>query len=203
MMRRGAGLACIHYGLVLAKGKQGDALKDWIGGVYDENWSVNPFWTAAFKQLPDHPVTRGVRPFTIKDEWYYHMRFMDNMEGVTPLLTAVPPDETRLKPFGPHSGNAAVRARLGMPEVVAWARVRPDGGRGFGFTGGDKHWNWANHDYRTLVLNGIAWVAKIEIPPGGVPSANPTFEELEANQDKPQPPDFDREKVRQMIQAWK
>ena len=92
---------------------------------------------------------------------------------------------------------------MGMPEVVAWARVRPDGGRGFGFTGGDQHWNWANRDYRTLVLNGIAWTAKIEIPPGGVPSANPTFEELEANQDKPQPPDFDREKVRKMIQAWK
>jgi type 1 glutamine amidotransferase len=203
MMRRGAGLACIHYGLVLAKGKQSDALKDWIGGVYNDDWSVNPFWTAEFKQLPEHPITRGVRPFTIRDEWYYHMRFLDNMEGVAPILTAVPPDETRQRPFGPHTGNPTVRARMGMPEVVAWARVRPDGGRGFGFTGGHTHWNWANRDYRTLVLNGIAWVAKIEVPPGGVPSANPTLEELEANQDKPQPPDFDREKVRQMIEAWK
>ena len=54
-----------------------------------------------------------------------------------------------------------------------------------------------------MVLNGIAWTAKIEIPLGGVFSTTPTLEELEANQDKPQPPNFDREKVRKMIEGWK
>ena len=64
---------------------------------------------------------------------------------------------------------------------MAWPG-RPDGGRSFGFTGGDRHWNWGNPNFRTIVLNGIAWTAKIDIPPGGVPSKNPTLEELEADQ---------------------
>jgi type 1 glutamine amidotransferase len=202
LMRQGIGLACIHYAVEIPKGRPGDLLKDWIGGYFERFWSVNPFWSAAFTRLPDHPITRGVKPFTIVDEWYYHMRFMDDMEGVTPILTAVPPDSTRNGPDGPASGNPTVRAEKGMAEHVAWARVRPDGGRGFGFTGAHSHWNWANPNFRTVVLNGIAWVAKLDIPPGGVPSQNPPLEALEANQDKPQPKDFDREKVRKMIDAW-
>ena len=83
---------------------------------------------------------------------------------------------------------------------MAWARVRPDGGRGFGFTGCHSHWSWASDDFRTIVLNGIAWVAKLNIPPGGVPSKTPTLEALEANQDKPQPKDFDRDKIRKVIE---
>ena len=38
--------------------------------------------------LPEHAVTRGVKPFTINDEWYYHMRFVDGMTGVTPIVSA-------------------------------------------------------------------------------------------------------------------
>jgi hypothetical protein len=52
------------------------------------------------------------------------------------------------------------------------------------------------------VLNGIAWVAKIDVPPGGVPSKNPTLEELEANLDKPRPANFDRQRIEKMIEAW-
>ena len=203
LMRHGVGLACLHYALVVPKGRPGDLLKDWIGGYYETFWSVNPNWTADFQQLPEHPITRGVRPFAIEDEWYYHMRFVDNMEGVAPILTAVPPDSTRAGPDGPHSGNPAVRARRGMAEHMAWARVRPNGGRGFGLTGCHWHWNWANDDFRTLTLNGIAWVAKLDVPPGGVPSKSPTLEALEANQDKPQPKGFDREKVRKTIEPWR
>lgn len=202
LMKQGVGLACLHYVLAMPKGRPGDLLKDWLGGYYETFWSVNPFWTAEFNQLPDHPITRGVRPFTITDEWYYHMRFVDGMESVTPILTAVPPDSTRDRPDGPHSGNPTVRAEKGKAEHLAWARVRPDGGRGFGFTGGDPHWNWANDSFRTLVLNGIAWVAKLDIPPGGVPSTRPTLESLEANQDKPPPKGLDREKVRKTIEQW-
>ena len=37
----------------------------------------------------EHPTARGVKPFVIKDEWYYHMRFVEGMKGVTPILSAV------------------------------------------------------------------------------------------------------------------
>jgi hypothetical protein len=203
LAKHGVGLAFLHYALLLPNGKPSDDLRDWTGGCYEMNWSVNPYWTAEFHGLPTHPVTRGVKPFAIHDEWYYHMRFLPDMGSVTPLLTATPPESTRQGPDGPHSGNPHVRARKGMAEHLAWVRERPDGGRGFGFTGGDSHWNWAQNDYRTFVLNGIVWTAKLDIPPGGVASKTPSLSDLEVNQDKPQPADFDRAKIQKMIEQWR
>jgi type 1 glutamine amidotransferase len=142
LAKKGVGIVCIHYAVEVPKGQSGDYFVDWIGGYFETFWSVNPHWTATFKELPTHPVTRGVRPFTINDEWYYHMRFRKDMQGVTPILTAVPPDSTRKGGDSTHGGNPAVRARLGLAEHVAWATDRPDGGRGFGITGGHVHWNW-------------------------------------------------------------
>jgi len=190
LAKHGVGVAMLHYAVEVPKGEPGDRFLDWIGGYFEPFWSVNPHWRAKFESFPEHPITRGVKPFAIDDEWYYHMRFREGMEGVTPILTAIPPDSTRERPDGAHSNNPTVRARKGMPEHVAWACERPDGGRGFGFTGGHWHWNWANDSFRTVVLNGIAWVAGLEVPPDGVPSKTPTFEELEANQDYPQPKNF-------------
>jgi type 1 glutamine amidotransferase len=189
LMKKGVGLGCIHYGVEVPKGPSGDKFLDWIGGYFETHWSVNPHWTAKFEKFPDHPVARGVQPFEINDEWYYHMRFREGMEGVTPILSAVPPDSTRDRKDGPHSGNPAVRAEIGKntPEHVMWVRQRPDGGRGFGFTGGHRHWNWGNPNHRKVVLNAILWIAGGEVPEGGVPSADPTQEELEANLDKPKP----------------
>lgn len=203
LMQQGVGLACLHYAVEVPKGEPGDLIKDWTGGYFETFWSVNPHWVADFKQLPEHPVSRGVKPFKLNDEWYYHMRFVADMEGVTPILTAVPPDGTRERPDDAHGGNPTVRARKGMPEHVAWARVRPDGGRGFGFTGGHFHWSWANDDFRKVVLNGIAWVAKVEIPEGGVPSKTPNFEELKANQDYPEPKNLTEERAQKMIEPWR
>jgi len=199
---KGAGLAVLHYALDIVSPEAREKLKSWIGGYYEMYWSVNPHWHAEFKELPHHPITRGVRPFAIDDEWYYHMRFVDDMKNVTPLLTAVPPDSTRERPDGPHSGNPTVRARKGMPEHLAWAYERPDGGRGFGFTGGHHHWNWAHDQFRTLVLNAIAWCARIDIPPQGLQTKTPTIEELLADQDEPPPANFRPEKIQEQIKAW-
>jgi hypothetical protein len=124
------------------------------------------------------------------------------MKGVTPILTAVPPDSTRRSGNDAHGANPAVFARKGMPEHVAWACERPDGGRGFGFTGGHSHWSWGCDSFRTVVLNGIVWTAGIEVPKAGVPSKTPTYAELEANQDKPQPKNFDKAKVQKMLEGF-
>ena len=202
LMKKGVGLACLHYAVEVPKGKAGEALLAWTGGYFEPFWSVNPHWKGEFKKFPEHPVTRGVKPFAIDDEWYYHMRFPEGMKNVTPVLTAIPPDSTRERPDGPHSGNPTVRARKGMPEHLGWVIERPDGGRGFGFTGGHWQWNWACDSFRTLVLNGIAWIAKIEIPAGGIPSKTPTWEELEANQDYKQPGNFNKEHWQKLIEEW-
>jgi len=191
LMKRGIGFACLHYALQVPKGRQGDHFKQWLGGYYETYWSVNPHWRANITELPTHPVTRGVHPFAIDDEWYYHMRFRDNMQGVPPILSAVPPEATRQRPDGPHSGNPAVRARVGMPEITAWVCQRAGGGRGFGFSGGHWHWNWADDNFRTLVLNGIVWTTGRDVPAGGVVSKRPTWEQLQKNLDEPKPAKFD------------
>jgi hypothetical protein len=91
-------------------------------------------------------------------------------------------------------------ARMGMPERVAWACERPDGGRGFGFTGGHVHWNYAHDDLRKLLLNALCWIAKVEVPPGGVQTETPTAEEMEANLAGDRPQNWTRERTRQMIE---
>jgi type 1 glutamine amidotransferase len=182
LMNRGVGLACIHYGVDVPKERGGAEFLRWIGGYFETHWSVNPHWTANFASLPEHAITRGVKPFEINDEWYYHMRFQPELEGVTPLLTAVPPASTLDRPNGPHSGNPYVRAKIGQPQHVAWAYERPSGGRGFGFTGAHYHRNWGDPNFRTLVLNALVWTAGGEVPPDGVQCAV-TGEDLRRNLD--------------------
>jgi type 1 glutamine amidotransferase len=182
-MERGAGFMGIHYGVEVNKGQQGDAFLKWMGGYFETFWSVNPTWNAEIKSLPDHPVTQGVKPFTIKDEWYYHMRFVSGMVGVTPILSAVPPLSS-LKGTEPsvRGTNPAVAAEVaaGKPQILAWAYERPNhGGRGFGFTGLHYHANLADDNVRTLLLNAVAWTAGLKVPAGGVPSKTPTPKELE------------------------
>lgn len=176
---KGTGIACLHYAILPPQEKGGRFL-DWMGGYYQLNWSVNPYWTADFKGFPDHPVTRGVQPFSIRDEWYFHMRFRENMEGVVPVLSAHPPAGVLKKKDGPHSGNPAVRAAVEAGEIqhVAWVSESDKGGRGFGFTGGHYHKNWQDDNFRKLVLNAIAWIANIEVPAEGIPSRTPAAEEF-------------------------
>jgi trehalose utilization protein len=175
---------CIHYAVEPTKEKGEREFLEWIGGCFEVNWSVNPDWMANFSKLPKHPITRGVAPFKISDEWYFHMRFPEGMTGVTPILTAVPPESTMSRADGPHEGNPAVReaVKRGDPQHMAWAYVRPNGGRGFGFTGAHYHKNWGNDNFRRIVLNAILWTAKVEVPDEGVQSTV-TPEQLKQNLD--------------------
>jgi type 1 glutamine amidotransferase len=183
-MDRGCGFVCVHYAVEPTIPKGNAEFIEWMGGCFEIDWSVNPHWDANFTKLPDHPISSGVKPFTTNDEWYFHMRFRRDMQGVTPILSAVAPPETMNRPDGHHSGNPAVRevVKACTPQHVAWAVERAEGGRGFGFTGGHFHKGWANPDQRKLVLNAILWTAKVEVPATGV-ETKLTDEELNANQD--------------------
>jgi type 1 glutamine amidotransferase len=184
LMKKGIGLTCLHYAVEVPVEKGGPEFKNWLGGYFETFWSVNPTWEGEFKTLPKHPVTNGVKPFTLYDEWYYHMRFQENMKGVIPILTAIPPASTLDRKDGPHEGNEFVRKEQGKPQHVAWLTQRADGGRGFGFTGGHYHKNWGDANVRKLVLNGIIWTAKVNVPAGGVPTPALADGELQANLDK-------------------
>jgi len=192
LMDKGVGFLTIHYAVEPTTNKGNKEFLEWQGGCFETHWSVNPHWVANFDKLPKHPITRGVKPFKANDEWYFHMRFAKNMKGVTPILSDVPPKETMRRGDGAHSGNPHVRKAVaaGKAQHVAWAFERPNGGRGFGFTGGHNHLNWGNDDFRKTVLNAIVWVARAEVPNGGVPSKlveKDLYENLDNKGRRPRP----------------
>lgn len=197
-VKRGVGLGFMHYGVEVVPDQAGEQFRRWIGGHYENAWSCNPIWEPSFEKFPEHPITRGVRPFQIKDEWYFNMRFANGFSAdaakedagtkFVPILVAKPSDAVRKGPYvypkGPYDH---IVAASGREEAMMWAVERPDGGRGFGFTGGHFHDNWGNDDFRRTILNALVWVAKGEVPATGVASSI-TPADLDANLDpKPAP----------------
>ena len=66
LARKGVGLACIHYAVEVPKGKAGDLMKSWIGGYFEEFWSVNPDWKADYRTFPAPP--RGPRRASVQNQ---------------------------------------------------------------------------------------------------------------------------------------
>ncbi len=181
LVARGTSLGFMHYGVEIVPEQAGEEFRRWIGGHYEHMFSCNPIWEPEFGELPEHPITRGVQPFQIKDEWYFNMRFVADLPGnepaevdglkFTPILVASPSDDVRDGPYvypkGPYEHILANKARA---EAMMWAVERADGGRGFGFTGGHFHDNWGNDDFRKVVLNALVWLSGAEVPEAGVTS---------------------------------
>ena len=158
LMDAGAGFVNIHYAVEYPK-QHGERILSWLGGYYETGYSTNPHWKAEIRALPDHPITHGVEPFAIQDEWYYNIRFESEMKGVRPIIKATPPDNTR--------GTPEAKKHPGREEILAWAFDRVNGGRSFGFTGAHFHRNWGDPNFRRLVVNAILWSAKIDVPKDG------------------------------------
>jgi type 1 glutamine amidotransferase len=169
LMDKGVGWVNLHYAVDYLP-EHGQKVLSWMGGYYDFRISTNPHWDAAIRSLPNHPITKGVKPFTIRDEWYFNMQWIEGMKNVTPILQAVPPDQVR--------GTPDAKKYPGRLETMAWAYDRADGGRGFGFTGGHSHRNWGSESFRRIVVNAILWTAKIEIPEIG---AKVDFDAIDLN----------------------
>jgi len=186
LAKKGVGIGCAHYAVEVPKGDPGEAMHRWIGGYYEHMYSVNPMWSPEYQSFPEHPTTRGVQPFSVRDEWYFNMRWPADMKGITPILVAKPSEQVRKGPYVypagpyPHIVEAA-----GRDEAMMWACERPDGGRSFGFTGGHRHVNWGNENFRRVVLNALLWIAKADVPDSGVKSTL-SEEELKANLDPKQ-----------------
>jgi type 1 glutamine amidotransferase len=165
LVAEGVGLVQLHQAVDYPKDR-GEAARAWAGACWEQGYSARAHWVAEFKTFPDHPVFRGVKPFTVNDGWLTKLRFAEGMKGVTPLLRTSPPD-ARTRPAGSE-------------DVVAWAFERPGGGRSFSFTGGHLHSSFAREGYRRFLVNGILWSAGMEVPPGGAkvdldPDKLPTY----------------------------
>jgi hypothetical protein len=72
---------------------------------------------------------------------------------------------------------------------LLWCSDPAKGSRGAGFVGGHYHRNWAIENYRKLILNTIAWVARINVPADGVPSKVVTKAILNQNLNRPDFPE--------------
>lgn len=178
---KGVGLGFMHYGVEVIAKQAGQQMTKWVGGHYENMFSCNPMWEPKFESFPKHPISRGVKPFGIKDEWYINMRFAGGDAGIkagklgelnfVPILVAKPSDDVRDGPYvHPKGPYKHIQAEKGQPEAVMWAVESQAGRRGFGFTGGHYHDNWSNEDFRKVVLNALVWVAGAEVPSSGVES---------------------------------
>lgn len=159
---RGVGFANLHFAVEYTP-EVAPIVRPWIGGTYETGYSINYNWPAHYTAFPSHPIASGVSEFTIDDEWYHTLRFIDPMTGMTPVLSAAPPDYTRTTP--------ETMMHFGRVETTAWAYERPTGGRSFGFTGGHYNDNWFGNDsspmQRRIVTNGLLWIAGAPVPPEG------------------------------------
>ncbi len=185
LVDRGAGLMMMHYAVQCADTEaSGDTFRSWIGGAYEDGFSCNPIWDANYEKFPAHPIASGLKPFKIKDEWYFSIRFPEGPKSVTSLLVAVPSDETRDGPYvHPKGPYPHIQARKGEEETMMWCTERGDGGRGVGFTGGHFHKNWQDDNFRKIALNAMLWICKMEVPESGVESSV-TDDDMAANLDK-------------------
>jgi type 1 glutamine amidotransferase len=170
LMDKGCGLVLFHFS-TFAPDEYAKQCFEWTGGYFDWEENGKRQWYSAITTQdnaevglasPEHPISRGVKPFKMKEEFYYNIRFNDGDTGLTPLLS-VP----------------ALKGRAENGNTVAWCRERENKGRGFATTCGHYYDNWRNDDFRKLVLNGLAWTAHVEVPKDGVESRFPMREEIE------------------------
>lgn len=183
LIDKGVSFGVMHYACEVPKDRGGKEFTDWIGGYYEDRYSCNPMWTPDFTSFPEHPATRGVKPFSILDEWYFNLRFRPGMQGIIPILVAKPSDKVRDGPYvWPAGPYPHVQAAKGREETMMWATEHPSGARCFGFTGGHYHRNWGDDNFRKVILNAMLWAAKMDVPGDGA-SSKVSEEELQQNLD--------------------
>lgn len=169
-MQRGCGIACIHYATgLLGEDVASDGthpLLGWLGGYFaNRSCPHHESFAKIFESatitpaLPEHPISRGWREFTLKDEPYTNNYFGKDHNriaaNVSILATSMLPPEQPKR------------------ESVAWCVEREDNGRGFGIVMPHFYKNWRNDDLRRFVLNGIVWTAHRSVPEGGVVTTLP------------------------------
>jgi type 1 glutamine amidotransferase len=156
------GVVIIHYASWVENWRAREYYLKWTGGLWVQIASKNPQdeWSMRLENRR-HPVLRGVKPWTYRDE-VFSRYFLPDDARRTNLVIGTPKED---------------KQRIG-PQVAAWAYQREDGGRGFVFGGLDFRDNLALDNYRRFLLNGIAWAAHIEIPKGGIVSPTPDVSDV-------------------------
>ncbi len=174
-IKRGCGFVTFHFS-TFAPNEYSKQMLRWCGGFFQWETDGKRQWYSAITTKeaavkiasPEHPISRGLKPFAMKEEFYYNIRFSNKDPRLTPIWTV--PSLPGRQPDG---------------RVVAWAREREDGGRGFGTTCGHFYDNWKHPEFRELILNSLCWTAHVEVPKDGVEARFYTHEEITSYLDPP------------------
>jgi len=188
-IKKGMGIMLMHYGVHPSKEVAKKYYHSWIGGYYDDDFSVNPSWVAEISPRKNHPVGRGVKELTAYDEFYWNLNFPENCKHCYPLATAIPTEKNMIRYGSSKFWNKQAADQLGTPQALLWCSDPAKRARGAGFVGGHYHRNWAINSYRKLILNTIAWIAKVDVPQDGVPSKPVTKAMLNENLNRPDFPE--------------
>lgn len=167
--RERIGVVILHYASWAENWAARARYLEWTGGLWVQGVSKNPVdeWRMTL-QARRHPVLRGVRPWTYRDEVFCRY-FLPNDARRTDLVLAKPKED---------------KPRIG-PQVAAWAYERTDGGRAFVFGGLDFRDNLAEDNYRKFLLNGIAWAAQVDVPRRGIDSPTPDVSDVSPPRQRP------------------
>ena len=149
--RKKTGLTVFHYTMWVENWVARRYFLSWLGGLWIPYASHNPVDTWTIRPIGQpHPILRGVKPWTARDEMYSRFFLSDN-PGRTELLSATP-----------------AKAENGATNPVAWAYNRPDGGRSVVWGGNDFHDNLHLFaQQRRFLVNAILWSAGIDVPRNG------------------------------------
>ena len=160
-MRAGVGLVVLHQASTVPATDRTVDLQRWLGGARYGMFDRATEMAEIAPATPAHPVSRGLAPFTYLDEFYPTIRWQDGA-AVQPILKARLHVEWR-------EGKDLV---IGEPvtSTVAWVYERAGGGRAFGYTGGHYLAALDQPSVRKMLLNAIAWTARIEVPANGISS---------------------------------
>jgi type 1 glutamine amidotransferase len=167
-MKRGCGFLTFHFSTFAPQKYAAEVLR-WNGGYFQWEQGGKREWYSAIRTLsaqvaiasPKHPISRGLKAFQLNDEFYFNLRFTKDDPALSPIWSV-----------------AALGGRKPDGNLVAWARQREDGGRGFGTTAGHFYRNWENASFRKTILNALVWSAKLDVPAGGVEAKYFTHAEI-------------------------
>ena len=80
LMDGGAGLVMLHQAVDFPAGPD-KTIQSWLGAVWLADIGCRGHWDMEFSGLPEHPVTRGVKPFAAPgDGWLYNLHFAADID---------------------------------------------------------------------------------------------------------------------------
>ncbi|MHB9081901.1 MAG: ThuA domain-containing protein [Pirellulaceae bacterium] len=153
LLKKGVGLTALHWATGIGD-KDNQSLADrylnCLGGLFSVAFSGLDISESRVEQVDAaHPICRGWKDFDLLDEYYLDLKFLPESK---PIL------RVQVK---------------GKPQTVGWAYERPDsnGGRSYGNTLGHFHELFARESFRRMLVNGILWTVRVDVPPEGAPCA--------------------------------